>query len=51
MAQEKNKEMLNYSNSSINSTIGFSNINFNSSGNAYIGFNGFSGGCTKWNGK
>ena len=35
------------SNLSNGNGIIFNNINFNSSGNAYIGFNGFSGGCTK----
>ncbi len=29
------------------SNMTFNNINFNSSNNAYIGFNGFAGGCTK----
>ena len=28
-------------------TIVFNNITFNNSGSVYIGFNGFTGGCTK----
>ena len=37
----------NSNNSTNTSDVVFENINLNNSGNPYIGFNGFSGGCTK----